>query len=292
LGWKSSNRATAGCPRRGRAIQAVLIGEQTADRPRAVTAGRVLASWRRGGADWRPWVFVVTMLVLGGAGYRVAMAWIGPQMEKPIRLPVALAQFPARLAGWTGEDRPLTPEVQRVAGADDYINRLYVNRITGDWANLYVCFAGRPRSMVGHRPRVCYAAHGWAHDGTQADELLLPGGEKLPFLIHRFHRITPEIGDTVVLNYYVLNGVPTSEESDFAGVGYRLPNIAGNPAFYVAQVQISSVSESSVRRLAAATASRILDFLPDEQGKVRAAALREDAARATANVSVSPGGDR
>jgi hypothetical protein len=78
-----------------------------------------------------------------------------------------------------------------------------------------------------------------------------------------------------VLNYYVLNGRITADEDDFSGVLGRRPNIAGDPARYVAQVQISSVLENSVRSAAKDITDLILDFFPDSDGNVRATAYIE-----------------
>jgi hypothetical protein len=75
----------------------------------------------------------------------------------------------------------------------------------------------------------------------------------------------------VVLNFYILNGQITTEEKDFSGLLDRRPNIAGDPARYVAQVQISSVLENSIRTTAKEMADVILDFLPDKDSKVKAA---------------------
>jgi len=72
------------------------------------------------------------------------------------------------------------------------------------------------------------------------------------------------------LNFYILNGQITADESDFSGPLGRRPNIAGDPARYVAQIQISSVLESSVRMIAEDITDLVLDHLPDEIGKVRA----------------------
>ncbi len=75
---------------------------------------------------------------------------------------------------------------------------------------------------------------------------------------------------TVVLNFYVLNGKLTAEEKDFSGIFGRRVNIAGDLAKYVAQVQISSVMENSVRMMAKDVVDLILDYLPGQNGKVRA----------------------
>jgi hypothetical protein len=46
--------------------------------------------------------------------------------------------------------------------------------------------------------------------------------------------------------------------------------MARDPSRYVAQVQISSVLESSVRKAARDIIDHAVDFLPDESGKIRA----------------------
>jgi len=74
----------------------------------------------------------------------------------------------------------------------------------------------------------------------------------------------------VVLNFYILNGQITTDEKDFSGLLDRRPNIAGDPARYVAQVQVSSVLENSIITAAKEMADVILDFLPDKNGIVRA----------------------
>ena len=74
----------------------------------------------------------------------------------------------------------------------------------------------------------------------------------------------------VVLSFYILNGQLTADENDFSGLFGRRPNIAGDPARYVAQVQISSVLENSARTIARDTTDLVLDYLPDKNGRVRA----------------------
>jgi hypothetical protein len=84
----------------------------------------------------------------------------------------------------------------------------------------------------------------------------------------------------VVLNFYILNGQLTASENAFSGPLGRRPNIAGDPARYVAQVQISSVLENSVRTMAKDITDSVLDYLPDETGKVQAveySSIRGDA---------------
>jgi len=72
-----------------------------------------------------------------------------------------------------------------------------------------------------------------------------------------------------VLNYYILNGQVTIDEGSFRNIIYRTPNLGRNRARYVAQIQISSILESSVREVASAFTDLILKYFPDENGVVR-----------------------
>jgi hypothetical protein len=86
--------------------------------------------------------------------------------------------------------------------------------------------------------------------------------------VERFRKNSLATDEVVVMSFYVRNGRITADESDLS-VG-RTFNIARDPSRYVAQVQISSVLESSVRKAAYDIIDHAVDFLPDENGKVRA----------------------
>jgi hypothetical protein len=217
------------------------------------------------------WLAAVTALLLAGAAYRVAASRLELIVGNPITLPVPLKALPLSIKSWTGVDVPVDQAVQRVAGTDDFLNRRYLDNATNQRANVYVAYCGRPRTMVGHRPEVCYVAGGWIHDGTEQSQFLSSAGRTVRCLLHRFHKPAPQNDSIVVLSFYIMNGQVTADEGAFSGLGWRTPNIAGNPALYVAQVQLSSVQESAVRAAASDMAQLFLDFFPDESGKVRAA---------------------
>jgi hypothetical protein len=124
--------------------------------------------------------------------------------------------------------------------------------------------------MVGHSPKVCYVGGGWFHDSTEHAEFTSSSGRHIPCLIHRFHTPAPHYEDRIVLNFYIVNGQIATDESVFTGVGWRTPNIGGEAARYIAQVQISSVLENSIRTAAKDMTDLLLDFFPDKNGKVRA----------------------
>ncbi len=215
------------------------------------------------------WGFSIVLLLLSGVGYRVLASRLKFVVETPIELPVPLSVFPMQVVDWTGKDVPIRESVQKVAGNDDFINRLYTNSITNQWANVYVAYSGRPRTMLGHKPEVCYVGGGWIHDSTEQSKVISNIGRKIPCFIHRFHKPNPYYQEITVLNFYILNGQLIADDRGFSGIGIRTPNILGNPARYVAQVQISSVLENSTRTAAKDLAELILDFFPDKNGNVR-----------------------
>jgi len=226
------------------------------------------------------WVLAFLLLISAGVTYRLLASHLDLAVETPIALPVPLSAFPAQIGQWVGKDVLLPESVQRVAQNDDFVSRLYVNSSNNEWANLYIAYSARPRTMVGHRPEICYVGGGWIHDSTEASEVMSKAGRQIPCLIHRFHTPSPGYEQMVVLNFYILNGQLTTDESVFSGIGWRTPNIGGNPARYVAQIQISSVLENSTRMAAKDMTDVILDFFPDENGKVRATELQSTTAGA------------
>ena len=221
------------------------------------------------------WILAVLLLVSSGITYRLLASHFELIFDTPISLPVPLSGFPSEVGNWVGQDIPIattTKEYMEKNFADDFLSRRYINAATGAWADVYIVYcSSRPGGILGHRPRVCYPGGGWIHDGTEPSQFISRAGRQISCLIHRFHKPAPTHDQKVVLNFYILNGQLTADENDFSGPFGRRPNIAGDPARYVAQVQISSVLENSIREAAKDMTDLILDFLPDKNGKVKAA---------------------
>lgn len=221
------------------------------------------------------WLLAIILLVLSGIGYRGLASLLKLAVQTPVVLPMSLDVFPAQIGNWVGQDlsiRSTTKEYMEKHFADDFLSRRYINTATNVWADVYIVYcSSQPGGILGHRPRVCYPAHGWIHDSTEPSQFISQAGHQIPCLMHRFHKPAPSHDQTVILNFYILNGQITTDENGFSGPLGRRPNIAGNPARYVAQVQISSVLENSIRAAAKDITDLILDFLPGENGKVRAA---------------------
>jgi len=221
------------------------------------------------------WVLAVFLLLSAGITYRVIASHLRLVVDTPITLPVPLSAFPAQIGNWVGRDLPIpltTKEYMEKHFADDFLSRRYINDVIKGWADVYIVYcSSRPGGILGHQPRVCYPGYGWIHDSTEPSQFISRAGQQICCLIHRFHKPAPNHDEIVVLNFYIVNGRVTDDESVFTGLGWRTPNIAGDPAHYVAQVQISSVLENSVRAAAKNMTELILDFFPNENGEVRAA---------------------
>ncbi len=269
----------------------------------------------------RPWLgpcVAGLALLLGGVGYRVTSAAVAAELAATIRLPQPLATLPLTIGVWEGEDVPIRESTQKIAMNDDFVNRRYRNRETGQAVSLYIGYTARPRTMLRHRPTVCYPSAGWSHLGTRTVELpLSPAGStepqggsprsvaelenagpgsacapdtqrsgaraSFPALVHEFLKLGPTAESRmVVLNYYILNGVPTVDENSFWSLGWRDPNRARDATRYVAQVQVAAAVRTTpdgaaelVRRFAGDSAPAILPLLPATAGRDAAAAGAE-----------------
>ncbi len=226
-------------------------------------------------------VVALGVLLAGGFGQRWVERLLIAADETPVALKRPLSEFPMQIGPWQGTDVPMDKRVLEVAGNDAQVYRRYVNTETRDVVDFYLAFAVRPAKMLGHRPQVCYPAHGWVPAETRKEHLLLPDGRELECLVHRFTRkgggsggvgLSDPNGEAmVVLNYYIVAGRYTTEWTDFWGPKWRLPNLSRDPSIYVAQVQVSAAlvdvkgagpAEELIKRFAAGVGSMIEGILP------------------------------
>ena len=234
----------------------------------------VKATGRRGAAPlWLAGLLAVLLLVAAGVVYRVDASRVEDRL--PISLPVPLEKIPLELHGWTGQHFAIpstTRQYMESNFADDYVSRRYSNDDAGMWADLYVVYcSSRLGGLIGHNPRICYPGNGWVWDETSPSEFVSTSGRRIPCLVHRFHRPAPDYRRVVVLSFYVLNGEITLDQRDFSDLWGRRVNLSGDPARYVAQIQVSSVQEEAARAAIRGLADTILTFLPDQYGRVQAA---------------------
>ena len=120
---------------------------------------------------WLVCFFTVILLVSSGIIYRILATHLKLIVDTPVKLPVSLTAIPKRIGPWIGKDVPIPPNIQRAAGNDASLKRLYTNEAGNYWVNVYIAYTAHPRTMLGHRPRICYVAGGWIHRwlGTSDD---------------------------------------------------------------------------------------------------------------------------
>ena len=223
----------------------------------------------RVGLSGRSCFICAMVLVVFGVAYRTTAHKLRAVSATPVVLPVPLKNIPMVINGWAGSDVALSKSVLRTAANDDYINRVYVNQNANLWTNVYIAYSARPRTMLGHRPDVCYVGAGWVRDSTEKSTFKMAAAGKMPCLVHHFHKPDGSGDELVVLNFYVVNGVVSADERLFSGVQWRTPNIEGNAARYVAQIQISAVLENTARQAAGELTQTVIKYLPDRNGKVK-----------------------
>ena len=220
---------------------------------------------------WFIWIITIILIVSSGITYRALASLI---VDTAINLPLPLNTLPVVIGDWAGMEMSIpttTREYMETNFADDYVSRRYVNSQNQTWIYLYIVYcASKPGGMLGHQPRICYPGNGWIHDSTEKSQFQTRQGQEITCLIHRFHKPAPMYDEIVVLNFYIVHGKLTTNQSGFSGVLGRRYNLRRNPARYVAQVQISSSLENSIRNAASDMTELILDLLPDENGRVRA----------------------
>ncbi len=82
------------------------------------------------------------------------------QTIAPDRDPFAL--FPRQLDRWSGTAETLTPDVEQVLKADDYVNLTYYARDTGEVVNFFSAYYVKQTEGSGiHSPEVCLPTGGW-----------------------------------------------------------------------------------------------------------------------------------
>jgi EpsI family protein len=242
-------------------------------RDKYIAGMKNISLWKRfaGGnlPIWNASLLAIGLLLAAGISYRTLMSFT---TNNVINLPVALSNLPLEIGNWRGSELEIpaiTREYMEKNFADDYISRRYINNQSGTWADIYVVYcSSRPGAMVAHQPLICYPGNGWIHDSTNKTQFTIQNGRNIDCQIHRFHKPAPASYQTVVLNFFIVNGNPTDNQKDFNRIIGRNFNFTRNPARYAAQVQISSISESAIVSAAADMTQTILNFLPNQDGKV------------------------
>ncbi len=101
-------------------------------------------------------VVLLCLILLSGAAF---VATASRTEEAPPRQPLAL--FPSAIDGWFGRAQPpLSDDVLKVLGADEYLNRVYQKG--GAYAGLYIgYYESQRQGDTIHSPLNCLPGAGW-----------------------------------------------------------------------------------------------------------------------------------
>lgn len=187
------------------------------------------------------------ILVLCGAGHRILARQIGEMLNEYLQPRQPLASMPLQIGSWNGRDLAMDEPTRRLAGDDDFINREYVDAGSGRTAGVYVGYIGRPRSRMGHRPDVCYPAHGYREVSRRAIDLRISESETLPALLFEF--APPGLGGSplLVLATYAINGRWVNDTRAANAYNVRGPSLFSRQLAYVVRVQVSLAASGDER---------------------------------------------
>lgn len=114
---------------------------------------------------------VVAILATGA----VSAAWYSapaPDLETPDRTPFML--FPREVAGRSASFESLTPDVEKVLGADDYVSANYIDDVSPP-VNVFVAYYENQTEGGGiHSPEVCLPVGGWEVFSLERHQIEMP----------------------------------------------------------------------------------------------------------------------
>lgn len=223
----------------------------------AVRAASGSAPPRPAATPWKlqPGVAVSAAILLVCCG--MSRDFVGHRIEAALGQVLALRQplasLPLTLGDWDGRDVPMDEDVRRMAGDDESVNREYVDRPSGRGVGVYIGYMGRPRARMGHRPDVCYGAHGFKESGRQPIELTLADGAQVPAVLHEFRSPDQPHVREIVVATFLINGRYSGDPADANSYNTRDAGIFMKREAYVARAQFSTRATgddaADVRRL-------------------------------------------
>lgn len=99
-------------------------------------------------------------------------------LQPPEPAPLArdsLGLFPRQISDWEGQHAQLSPEIEAVLDADDYININYVSAAQAANVHVFSAFYERQNESSGiHSPEVCLPAGGWEIFSLEPHEVSFP----------------------------------------------------------------------------------------------------------------------
>jgi hypothetical protein len=135
-----------------------------------------------------------------------------------------LDEIPNTIGDWVGQDELVDDDTQRVAGAEGFVSRTYVNSKTDQRVGVWL-IVGHARDTAEHTPDVCYPASGFnLRDAKEAFPIAIEGQPAMKLWTGMFvaERGPAKVSQRVFWTWLR----PTTESSK----GWEAPG--GNPRWY------------------------------------------------------------
>jgi exosortase len=213
------------------------------------------------------------VLISAGIGHRVLLGKIEHLTQEATMPAQPLKTIPLSLGPWEGIELPLEEAAIRIAGDDDWISRVYRNRVSGEEVAVYVGYIGRPRARM-HRPDICYPSHGFTL--ARQEDIVIPReqDEDVPALLMEFK--PPQLGDlrqlscaTFIIQGRLTRNIETANQYSSREIGLLNPK-----SQYVARIQLStpilgdrSARIAAMQDLGSRIVDPVLARMPDEQDR-------------------------
>lgn len=188
-------------------------------------------------------------MLAAGAWYDHDVSYIRAAVGDTLPIRKPLNQLPSNIAGWKGKDAPLDPNVVKVAGATDYVNRQYTS-VRGEVLNLYASYYGNPRTMVLHYPDVCYPSAGWRKLADLTMDFPKTGdaaSAAWPALVYRFDKARDSV---TVISFFNVGGQYTADRHFATRAAHRAIGsedaAKADSRSYLGQVQITLYGDARV----------------------------------------------
>lgn len=166
-----------------------------------------------------------------------------------------LADVPAEIGDWRGDDYEVNDEILRVAGAEGHISRAYVNKETNQHVKIWM-IVGPFKHIIRHTPDICYPASDMPmqSEGQELFSFDVPGVEN--------EFLTAIFGGRGQLERVFWAWLNPESTDGLAWQGLKLEDrrvrFAGTPALFKLYFTTSTNSEETPPESSAA-----LDFAPE-----------------------------
>lgn len=209
-----------------------------------------------------------------------------------------ISSVPKDFGDWHGEDKPVDPNVQKVAGAIGAVSRTYRNSRTGERVDLWL-IVGHSRDVAFHTPDVCYRGSGFEARGKENStyNLVLTGLPDTPMWTNTFFKEDALSGRSLIRVFWTWYN-PESPENENK-VEWEAPNNArfhfGNTRalykmYFTSEMRdpMETAEQSSALRFGKDFLPEVNKALLDMHNQLRNGSGGETAAKSPAPVATTP----